>query len=74
MTYLLLRNRQRGVRPAGGIGGSAFNLVSSFAGLAPDDFMETFEAEPEWCDGCDLPREACVCPEGDDEFDEDALQ
>lgn len=33
------------------------------------------EAHPqdEWCEGCDLPTDACCCPETD-EYDEDALQ
>lgn len=35
--------------------------------------LEPFESDDiDWCDGCDLPAEACCCPEAD-EYDEDGL-
>ena len=62
---------QGGQLPAGGIGGTAFALVASFAALGPEDFTETFEAEEEWCSHCELPMDACCCPEGEyDDVDE----
>lgn len=40
-------------------------FIRSFNALGPDDF-EGGEGEPDWCDGCDLPLDACCCPEPDE--------